>query len=787
MRSLVTLAVSLGCVLAGAARAAAQEPAPKEELVEQVRQAIERGERFLRQQEGGKGHWETGGPNMVAVMAQGGFSCLAMLALMNAGVPPDDPVIQRGLAWQRQQQFGQTYVVGLQTMVYAEAGYAEDKPRIQQNVNWLIRAMSGRGPGFRGWSYTERAGGNADNSNSQYALLGLWAAKNAGVDVPADVWRDIREFYIRTQQQDGGWFYDQHRQVTTLTMTMAGFCNLLIAGMELNKGQQELLPDGTARRCGFYAENEPLARALRFIGSDRNFTLRPRAHQFYNIYGIERAGRLSGRRFLGGHDWYREGCDLLVKMQQRDGSWMVSGQLTDGWPVVSTSFALLFLAKGRTPVLISKFATGPVNGEDWNRKHHDVRHLVEFASRELFRKTPLAWQVYDARLLDNPNQETVRREASELLVSPVVFMNGHEKPALTDLQKQILKKYLEEGGFLFAEACCGAPAFKQGFKELMEELFPDAPLRPLPPEHPIWHSAFAVPPTEFPELMGIDMGCKTVVVFSPQPLAGWYEENRWDRQAFGNTKGPMAFRLAGNVIAYATGLEVPKPKLSKVDLPEEGAGTLRVKRGFLKAAQLRHEGDWQPAPRAMRNLLLNLGSKDQLDVALQTEPLRPLSPDLYQFKFLYLHGRGQFAYTPAECEALRADLKTGGLLFADACCGKKAFDGAFRAFAKQLFPGQELQRVPLDDPLFSAELNGAAITTVRCRRERADGSGPEPEFRTVAPLLEGIKYNGRWVVIYSRYDIGCALEKHQSSDCLGHDHDSAVRLGRAAVLYMLKQ
>src|SRR5262249_3175826 len=154
------------------------------------------------------------------------------------------------------------------------------------------------------------------------------------------------------------------------------------------------------------------------------------------------------------------------------------------------------------------------------------------------------WQIYDARLLDQPNQETIRREAAELLLSPVVFMNGHKAPVLTDLQKQILKKYIEEGGFLFAEACCGSEEFKNGFKALMVELFPDAPLRLLPPEHPIWRSAFAVPPNEFPELMGIDMGCKTVVVFSPQPLAGWYEEDQWDRRAHANSRGPAAFRLA---------------------------------------------------------------------------------------------------------------------------------------------------------------------------------------------------------------------------------------------------
>ena len=77
--------------------------------------------------------------------------------------------------------------------------------------------------------------------------------------------------------------------------------------------------------------------------------------------------------------------------------------------------------------------------------------------------------------------------------------------------------------------------------------------------------------------------------------------------------------------------------------------------------------------------------------------------------------------------------------------------------------------------------------TVRCRRPKPDGKGVDPEYRELAPALEGIKYNGRWVVIYSKYDLGCALERHKSSDCLGHDYDSAVRLGRAAVLYALKR
>ena len=64
----------------------------------------------------------------------------------------------------------------------------------------------------------------------------------------------------------------------------------------------------------------------------------------------------------------------------------------------------------------------------------------------------------------------------------------------------------------------------------------------------------------------------------------------------------------------------------------------------------------------------------------------------------------------------------------------------------------------------------------------------QAEFHDTRPThLEGIKQNSRWVVIYSKYDIGCALEKHASSDCKGYDHDSALKIGAAAVLYSLKK
>jgi hypothetical protein len=768
----------------------AQAPGRRQEpLVEQVKRAIARGVKYLRDVQRNDGSWEI---DVTAAGMRGGWSSLAVLALLNAGVPADDPAVARGLDWLRRQEPGMTYVRALQTMVFAEAGRIEDRERIKQNVDWLIRARVLRGGQLHGWSYNQAPAGTGDNSNTQYALLGLHAGKSAGVPIPREVWESIRAYYTRTQQDDGGWLYSTrgapHGAGSSLTMTTAGLSGLLIAGMELNEGRETIRPDGTAESCGVYKENEPVARALNWISGpavDR-FSLEMPKRTFYNLYGIERAGRLSGQRFFGPHDWYREGCKFLVQRQHRDGSWSEPG-FYDQWPVVSTSFALLFLSKGRTPVLVSKLVHGPwprrQADTDWNNDRNDLRHLTEFASRELFKKLPLAWQSFDVmRAVDSKDgarsDEELLDITSDMLQSPIFYVTGHRSPLrrFTALEKVLLKKYVENGGFILAEACCGRKEFDAGFRDLVHELWPDNDLAPLSADHPIWGAHFPVKAGAF-HLEGVSMGCKTVLVYSPEDMSCQWESNHFEAG-----RGQLAFRVGANIIAYATGMEPPRPRLSETELVAGRDDLRTVPRGFLKAAQLKHGGDWQPAPRAMRNLLSHLHKLAGLDVALQTEALPVYHDSLVDFKFLYLHGRGDFRFADGQLKNLRFNLKTGGLLLADACCGSAAFDAAFRRFAKQLFPDHPLERVPPADELFGKDLNGEALTeqTIRCRRER---NGP---MRPMTPWLEGVKLDGRWVVLYSKYDLGCALERHQSSDCVGYDHPSALRLGSAAVLYLLR-
>jgi hypothetical protein len=501
-------------------------------------------------------------------------------------------------------------------------------------------------------------------------------------------------------------------------------------------------------------------------------------HTYYALYGIERAGRLSGQRFLGNVDWYRVGCEFLVDAQQGNGSWVGGGH--EAHPVIATSFALLFLSKGRTPVLISKLVHDPE--DDWNNDRNDSRNLVEFCSRELFKKQPMAWQIFNARHGGDFTPERVRELAADLLQSPVAYFNGHKEPRFRGGEEELLKEYIANGGFLLAEACCGDQRFDAGFKTLMTRLFPDTPLKELGPDHPIWIASgkFATRPDRY-KLLGIELGCKTVVVYSPQDLSCWWESNKHDDRG----KGQEAFRLGANIVAYATGMEPPRPRLTEVDVFRNDVERMQ-KRGYLKVAQVRHEGDWQPARQAMPNLMTAM-RKLGLDVALETQEVRLRDVDLVDFRFLYMHGRNTFSFTPDEIKRLRFHLETGGVLLADACCGSQAFNASFRKMIGELWPGKQLEPIQLGDELYSAELNGTAIREVRCRREGADGKRAETEMRTVPPALEGYKVNGRWAVIYSKYDLGCALERHPSPECLGHDYDSAVRLAGAVVLYAMRR
>jgi hypothetical protein len=759
-------------------------PAAAQVTADAVRRAVDRGRDFLLRQQQGDGSWPEGSH------PRGGVSSLVMLALLESGVKPNHPAIDQGLKYLRTirpagsklQPGANTYVVSLQTMVFCLARPQEDLGRIKENVAWLEEAQikSGEAAGMWDYGISKLRG---DNSCTQFALLGLREAaelepRELRVKVDPDVWRRVREHFGGTQGDDGGWGY-QGPGGPSGSMTSAGISSLIIAGMRMHEGE-ETIRNGVIEKCGEWKHNDAITRGLAWLGRhDRLVETNPGAGQwhFYYLYGLERAARLSGQRFIGQHDWYREGAKMLVESQGAGGVWERGG--LDGSEILSTSFALLFLSKGRSPVLMNKLRHDSADAsrpEDWNNDRNDVRNLVEHCSRHWERR--MTWQVVDAKV---QGDHAVLKRVEDFLQAPVVFMTGHEAPKLSELERKVLRGYVDQGGFILAEACCGRKEFDAGVRQLFKEMFPDQPLRVLPSDHAVWKADYSLQADD--SLEGIDLGCRTSVIYSREDLSCyWQQKDNPELGVQDQATALRATRIGTNVLAYATGKELLPDKLDarKIVALEGSAGN----RWVLQIGKLKHGGDYNVAPMAVTNLMASLRDNLKMNVAAEQRELTPLDENLVRFPFLYMHGRSQFSFNEEQITRLREHLQRGGTLFADACCGREPFDTAFRALAKRLFPESELKQIPVTHELFGNTPGGSDPIGYDLSRVQYTKTMPRTEGE---PFLEGIELDGRLVVIYSKYDIGCALERHQGSDCRGYTHESAVKIATNVILYALLQ
>ncbi len=744
-----------------AAALAAPQPCDAGVTREEVERAIREGVRFLKGQQRDDGSWAD-----VENDARTGVTSMVTLALLTAGEKPDSKAIRNALEYLRgftPADLHSTYAISLQTMVYAAADPAKDSVRIAANVDWLQEAQIKPGdpqywPGS--WSYAEsKRGRPGDNSNTQYALLGLHAASEVGVPVKQSVWELSRLYWERSQKRDGSWAYTPDSNIPTASMTCAGISSLIISGLRRFQGG-EFLQGETIQDCGSGGVNRSLQRGIDWLASHfqvgQNFGAGTQ-WKFYYLYGLERAGRLAGIRFFGQHDWYRLGAEELVHDQiPLNGSWR--GQLVESDPVLATSFALLFLAKGRAPVLINKLRHGPSG--DWDNDPDDIRNIVNIVSHNW--KNLLTWQVVDPAIASVP----------ELLQAPIVYFNGHKAPELNAVARQNIREFVEQGGFIFAEACCGNREFDAGFKQLMKEIFPqeEYKLRPLSEDHPLWRAKHELSPQRYP-LWGIEHGCRTVVIYSPTDLSCYW--NQCERSP-NNPAVIGAIKVGENVIDYATGREMPADKLTLRELHNRKVEP--PKRGALRIAKLMHAGDWNIARQAIPNLMEVLRrSPYNFNVVLDQKDLYARDPSLVYYPLIYIHGRASLSFPKEDLDALRSHLDPGGgTLFADAACGSAAFDASFRRFVSELLPTSPLVPIPRDDELYSIKV-GTDLSKVQYTK----GAGGGIDF----PQLEGVRINGHWAIIYSKYDIGCALERHTGIECKGYTYESAVKIAGNIVIY----
>jgi hypothetical protein len=376
----------------------------------------------------------------------------------------------------------------------------------------------------------------------------------------------------------------------------------------------------------------------------------------------------------------------------------------------------------------------------------------------------------------------------DLLEAPVLFISGRDEIPIADDEKANLKKYLENGGFLFAEACqgegCGEGAFDREFKALMRELFPDSQLEPLPVGHPIWSALHRLEP-QHPErpLFGLQACCRTSVIYCPANLSAYWSLNRSAIKSKASDRLleriKYCLELGVNVVTYATGREL-KDKGETPRMME--ASTEMLTDRVLVFPKLNHTGGFDDAPNAWRNILREVKPVG-LRIKMDKKIIPPELNQLADHPFVFMHGRNAFQFTDAERSALRTYLEFGGLIFADSICSSPQFTKSFRREMSQIL-GRDLDPIPKNHPIWNDPSFGHHIQQVTLRTRDANVEGG---FRSSlrAPELEGVEMNGRLAVIFSPNDLSCALENTAFSQCDGYTRGDAIRIGTNVILYSL--
>ena len=132
---------------------------------------------------------------------------------------------------------------------------------------------------------------------------------------------------------------------------------------------------------------------------------------------------------------------------------------------------------------------------------------------------------------------------------------------------------------------------------------------------------------------------------------------------------------------------------------------------------------------------------------------------------------------------LKEYLRAGGTLLASASCGSKAFDDAFVPWAQNLFGGDRWETIPADDPIMTGSFPGRLGRTLHALT-LPSGLDGTPSVRLAWPILDGVRDEGRWMLIYSPYDIACGLTGHPCIGCVGYVPDDAVTLTANLLLHV---
>ncbi|HEX4055211.1 MAG TPA: DUF4159 domain-containing protein [Tepidisphaeraceae bacterium] len=675
----------------------------------------------------------------------GGMTVTAVYALLSAGESPENPKLAAAIRYLEGNQFDSVYTLGMRCQVWRMLPPDDQvKAALRRDGEILVKKISpdsGMYPGDLPWV---RAAG-------PYGVQGVWACSQEGMEIPTSYWKSVDAGWRKIQRDNGSWYYGTRKgdKNQTLPMTAAGVATLFIA--------QDELTMGTSPSCKGNISDPNIDKGLAWIGEHFGSVFKGK-YAYYGLYGLEEIGASSGRKYFGSTDWYAQGADFLVRTQKDDGSWESN--------VLDTSFAMLFLSRGRAPVGFNKlqyFASAESDAEgNWNQRPRDLANFDVWMGREVELDRLLNWQVVN-----------LRAQAGDLHDAPILYIAGDKALDFSDERKQKLKTFIEQGGMILFNADCGSTEFSDSVKHLAAELFPDiGEFRELPADHCILTNEqfMGADWKDPPVILGFSNGVRELMVLLPKadPSRAWQAQLTSSRETM--------FELGADLLLYASDKKNIREKGDTYIVePSSRITTTRS----LKVARIKYNGMWDPEPGGWRRLAAVMHNRDQLD--LQTVPVT-LGPNtsLDGYKVADITGTGHIKLELDDWIQLHAFVENGGTLIIDAAGGSPTFAQDIRAQLGSAYFDDANQ---LDHFLRPGHVLYTEIDS------KIDQVGYRAYARHVItedlkiPRIRGIKVGDRIGVFFSAEDISAGLVGEPVDGIVGYTPDSATALMEHMILY----
>ena len=375
----------------------------------------------------------------------------------------------------------------------------------------------------------------------------------------------------------------------------------------------------------------------------------------------------------------------------------------------------------------------------------------------------------------------------------MLYITGYQAFTFTPEQRAALRQYLVDGGTLVADAALGSPAFTDSFKREMAAMFPDHTFRPLDPDHPVYRGYYPYAPVEYftvkeghhtkmqgpPELWGLNIAARTAVIFSPYDMTcGWDEfyAPAPDEKVPGapRTRAMMpadAIRMGINIVAYVS---AQRPFAKAQATTREIEGQQPQQRAAIPLAVLRHQGDWNPDPSSLHQLVRFAEQDTTIPLTFELRPVDAELEQLVDTPVVIMTGMDDPKLSNAEVEALRQHLLAGGFLFINNTSGFARFDRYARALMQAILPDRPIETVQADDAILHSLYDIQAMRDAGTQQPRA-------------VELYKMTLDGRAAIVYSPADTLGRLKGIHDPYANAYDQDSARRLALDILTYAMKR